>query len=157
VIDANFKTLRYAQGQKSKKPFDPRPSSEVVQKEEKPMKLFAGLNKAYDHSIYLCLVDSSGVVLSRTQFPSGEESHPALCSLLTALRTAYQSPLLLTLAKMDRWENNLIEALQTLPVTLLLLTDSQCIKANFYKRNPLEDYDPFERAMEMALLGALHS
>ena len=121
------------------------------------MKLFAGLNKAYDHSIYLCLVDSSGVVLSRTQFPSGEESHPALCSLLTALRTAYQSPLLLTLAKMDRWENNLIEALQTLPVTLLLLTDSQCIKANFYKRNPLEDYDPFERAMEMALLGALHS
>ena len=120
------------------------------------MKLFAGLNKAYDRSIYLCLVGSSGVVLSRTQFPS-EEAHPALCSLLAAFRTAYQSPLLLTLAKMDRWEDYLIEALQNLPVTLFLLTESQCIKANFYKRNPWEDYDPFERAMEMALLGALHS
>ena len=58
---------------------------------------------------------------------------------------------------MDRWEDNLIEALQTLPVTLLLLTDSQCVKANFSKRNPWEDYDPFEGAMKMALLGALHS
>jgi len=121
------------------------------------MKLFAGLNRAYDRSIYLCLVDSSGVVLSRTQLPSGEETPPALCSLLAAFRTAYQSPLLLTLAKMDRWEDHLIEALQTLPATLLLLTESQCFKANFYKRNPWEDYDPFERAMEMALLGALHS
>lgn len=121
------------------------------------MKLFAGLNRAYDRSIYLCLVDSSGVVLSKTQLPSGEETHPALCSLLAAFRTAYQSPLLLTLAKMDRWEDNLIEVLQNLPVSLLLLTDSQCIKADFYKRNPWEDYDPFDRAMEMALLGALHS
>lgn len=121
------------------------------------MKLFAGLNRAYDRSIYLYLVDSSGVVLSRTQFPSGEETHPALCSLLAAFPTAYQSPLLLTLTKMDRWEDNLIETLQTLPVTLLLLTDSQCLKANFYKRNPWEDYDPFEGAMKMALLGALHS
>ncbi|RPI99392.1 MAG: hypothetical protein EHM36_16070 [Deltaproteobacteria bacterium] len=95
--------------------------------------------------------------LSRTQLPSGEQTPLALCSLLTAFRTAYQSPLLLTLAKMDRWEDHLIEALHTLPVTLLLLTDSQCIKANFYKRHPWEDYDPFERAMEMALLGALHS
>jgi hypothetical protein len=121
------------------------------------MKLFAGLNRAYNRSIYLCLVDSSGVVLSRTQFPSGEETHPALCSLLAAFPTAYQSPLLLTLAKMDRWEDHLIEALQTLPVTLLLLTESQCIKANFYKRNPWENYDPFDKAMEMALLGVLHS
>lgn len=121
------------------------------------MKLFAGLNKAYDRSVYLCLVDSSGVVLSRTRWPSGEETHPALRSLFTAFRMAYQSPLLLTLAKMDRWEDHFIEALQNLPVTLLVLTDSQCIKANFYKRNPWEDYDPFDRAMEMALLGALHS
>jgi len=121
------------------------------------MKLFAGLNKAYDRSIYLCLVDSSGVVLSRTQLPSGEDTHPALCSLLDAFRTAYQSPLHLTLTQMDRWEDNLIEALQTLPVTLLLLTESQCIKANFFRRNPWEDYDPFAKAMEMALLGALHS
>ena len=121
------------------------------------MKLFAGLHRAYDRSIYLCLVDSSGVVLSKTQLPSGEETHPALCSLLAAFRTAYPSPLFLTLAKMDRWEDHLIEALQNLPVPLLLLTDSQCIKADFYKRNPWEDYDPFDRAMEMALLGALHS
>jgi len=73
------------------------------------------------------------------------------------LSTAYQSPLLLTLTQRDRWEDSLIEAFQTLPLTLLLLTESQCIKANFYKRKPWEDYDPFERAMEMALLGALHS
>ncbi|RPJ06422.1 MAG: hypothetical protein EHM36_06980 [Deltaproteobacteria bacterium] len=121
------------------------------------MKLFAGLSRAYDRSIYLCLVDSSGVVLSKTQLPSGEETHPALCSLLTAFRTAYQSPLFLTLAQMDRWEDHLIEALHTLPVTLLLLTDSQCLKANFYKQNPWEDYDPFEGAMKLALLGALRS
>jgi len=121
------------------------------------MKLFAGLNRTYDCSIYLCLVDSSGVVLSRTRFPSGEETPSALCSLLAAFRTAYQSPLLLTLTKMDRWEDTLLEALQTLPLTLLLLTESQYLKANFYKRNPWEDYDPFEKAMGMALLGALHS
>ena len=121
------------------------------------MKLFAGLNRAYDRSIYLCLVDSSGSVLSRTQFPSGEQTHPALCSLLAAFRTAYQSPLRLTLTTIDRWDDSFIEALQTLPITLLLLTESQCIKANFYKRNPWEDYDPFEKAMAMALLGALHS
>lgn len=156
MIDGNLKTLGPTREQKRKNPFDPPPSPEGVQKEEKSMKLFAGLNRAYDRSIYLYLVDSSGVVLSRTQFPSGEETHPALCSLLAAFRTAYQSPLLLTLTTMDRWEDNLIEALQTLPVTLLLLTESQCIKANFYKRNLWEDYDPFGRAMEMALLGALH-
>ena len=136
---------------------NPRPCPEVVQKEEISIKLFAGLTRAYDRSIYLCLVDSSGVVLSRTRFPSAEETHPALCSLLVAFRTAYQSPLLLTLTTIDRWGDNFIEALQTLPITLLLLTESQCIKANFYKRNPWEDYDPFERGMEMALLGALHS
>lgn len=121
------------------------------------MKLFAGLNRAYDRSIHLCLVDSSGVVLSRTRFPSGEQTYPALCSLLAAFRTAYQSPLHLTLTTLDRWEDNLIEALQPLPITLLLLTESQCRKANFYKRRPWEDYDPYESAMEMALLGALHS
>lgn len=121
------------------------------------MKLFAGLNRAYDRSIYLCLVDSSGVVLSRTQFPSGEQTHAALCSFLIAFRTAYPFPFLLTLAIADRWEDNLIEALQSLPITLLLLTESQCRKANFYKQRPWENSDPYERAMEMALLGALYS
>jgi hypothetical protein len=121
------------------------------------MKLFAGLHRTYDRSISLCLVDSSGVVLSRTRFPSEEQTPPALCSLLTAFRTAYQSPLRLALTTLDGWDDNLIEALQTLPVTLLLLTESQYRKANFYKRNPWEEYDPFEGAMKMALLGALHS
>jgi len=122
------------------------------------MKLFAGLNKAYDHSIFLCLVDSSGIVVSRTQWPPGEQAHPALCSLLTAFNAAYPSPLLLTLTQVDRWEDQLISALQNLPVTVLLLTDSQYAKANFFKRNhPMEDYDPFEKAMELALLGALQA
>ena len=78
------------------------------------MKLFAGLNKAYDHSIFLCLVDSSGIVVSRTQWPPGEQAHLALCSLLTAFNAAYRSHLLITLTQRDRWEDPFISALQSL-------------------------------------------
>jgi hypothetical protein len=123
------------------------------------MNLFGGLNLGYDNAIYLSIIDSSGIVLSKSKFPHEEGSAPALCSLLSAFSSAYRSPLILTLSKLDKWLDRLIAELQKLPLRLLALNDSQSIKSNFYKsnQNPFEDYDPYEKAIELALLGALGS
>jgi len=123
------------------------------------MKLFGGLNLAYDNAIYLSIIDSSGIVLTRSRFPHEEGSTQPLCSLLSAFSSAYRSPITLTLSNLDKWGNRMIEELQSLPLKLLPLNDSQSIKANFYKsnQNPFEEYDPYEKAIELALLGALGS
>lgn len=123
------------------------------------MKIFGGLNINYDNFIYLSIIDSSGTIITKTKLPNENNTTWPLCSFIYAFSSAYRCPFIVTLSKSKKWEDTLLEELRTLPINLISLNPSQNIKADFYKNNPdpLAEYDPYEDAIKLALLGALCS